>query len=160
MSGACAAAQSSPARMPASGPAKSGTSSATTGRPVSAKRAGSPLALMIMAEHCGARRASTRSRMVLPPMRMRALSPPPMRRASPPASTRPSTGRVSVVMHRGLAPVLGALLLDVGEVLVEHDAVLAGERDETLAAGTADQREVGLARQLDAPGGGARAQPT
>ena len=34
-------------------------------------------------------RASTRSRMVLPPIRMRALSPPPMRRASPPASTRP-----------------------------------------------------------------------
>src|SRR5262245_20683436 len=156
MSGACAAAQSSPARMPASGPAKSGTSSATTGRPVSAKRAGSPLALMIMAEHCGARRVSTRSRMVLPPMRMRALSPPPMRRASPPASTRPS-GR-SVVMHRSLAPVLRALLLDIGEVLVEHDALLAGERDEALAAGAADQREVGLARELDAPGGEARAR--
>ena len=33
--------------MPASGPAKSGTLSATTGSPVSAKRAGSPLALMM-----------------------------------------------------------------------------------------------------------------
>ena len=48
-------------------------------------------------------------------------------------------------MHRGLAPVLGALVLDIGEVLVEHDAVLARERDEALAARAADQRQVGLA---------------
>ena len=40
MSGACRAAQSSPASTPASGPAKSGTSSATTGRRVKAKRVG------------------------------------------------------------------------------------------------------------------------
>ena len=45
-----------PARMPASGPAKSGTLSATTGRRVSAKRAGSPLALMIRRAHCGVMR--------------------------------------------------------------------------------------------------------
>ncbi len=47
-------------------------------------------------------------------------------------------------MHRGLAAVLGAFLLDVGEVLIEHDAVLAGERNEALAAGATDQRQVGL----------------
>ena len=88
-SAACAAAQSRPARMPASGPAKSGTLSATTGRRVSAKRAGSPLALITRRAHCGVRHASTRCRMVTPPIVMRALSPPPMRRARPPASTRP-----------------------------------------------------------------------
>src|SRR5262245_49718336 len=64
----------------------------------------------------------------------------------------------SIIMHRRLAPVLRALLLDVGEILVEHDAVLAGERDEALAAGAADEREVSLARELDAPGGEARAR--
>src|SRR6266849_843365 len=96
--------------------------------------------------------------MVLSPMRMRALSPPPMRRASSPASTRPSVGGLSVVMHRRLAPVLAALLLDEAQVLVEHDAFLARERDEALAASAADQREIGLARELDAPGGEARAR--
>ena len=57
-----------------------------------------------------------------------ALSPPPMRRARPPASSsrgRRWRRRTSVVMHGRLAPVLRALLLDVGEVLVEHDALLA-----------------------------------
>src|SRR2546430_7299237 len=53
----------------------------------------------------------------------------------------------SDLMHHRLAPVLRALLLDVGEVLVEHDAVLAGERDEALAARPPDEREVRLARQ-------------
>ena len=43
--GADGAAQSSAARMPASGPGKSSTASAITGRPRPAKRAGSPLAL-------------------------------------------------------------------------------------------------------------------
>src|SRR6185295_13900828 len=100
--------------------------------------------------------ASTRSRMVLPPMRISALSPPPMRRAWPPARTRPSVG--SIVMHRRFAPVLRALLLDVVEVLVEHDAAFAGERDKALAARAPDQGEVGLARELDAPGGEARAR--
>ena len=56
-------------------------------------------------------------------------------------------------MHRGLAPVLGAFIFDEGEVLVEDDAILAGERDEALAARAADQSEVGLARQFHAPGG-------
>src|SRR5712672_3360797 len=147
MPGSCSAVQSSPAKTPARGPAKSGTLSATTGNRVSAKRDGSPLALRMTPWHCGFRRSSTRSKMVWPPIRMRALSPPPMRRASPPASTRPS-GR-SIVMHRRLAPVLRALLLDEAEVLVEHDALLAGERDEALAASAADQRQVGLACQLD-----------
>src|SRR5262249_47677638 len=75
IAGACVAAQSSPARMPASGPAKPSTVSGITGKPVSAKRAGSPLALRMTAAHCGLRRTSTRSRMVLPPMRMRVLAP-------------------------------------------------------------------------------------
>ncbi len=112
--GAFAAAQSRPARMPASGPAKSGTLSATTGRPVSAKRAGSPLALMMRRSHCGDRHASTRSRMVRPPIAMRALSPPPMRRARPPASTRPRVGGPltrachSSVTHRAPRPCADA----------------------------------------------------
>ena len=59
--------------MPASGPAKSGTSSAITGRPVSAKRAGSPLALRIRRVHCGFIRSSTRARMVVPPIRRQRL---------------------------------------------------------------------------------------
>ena len=88
-SGRLAAIQSSAARMPASGPGKSATSSAITGRPKAAKRAGSPLALRISPSHCGASRAITRSRMVLPPMVRIGLSPPPMRRASPPASSTP-----------------------------------------------------------------------
>jgi hypothetical protein len=41
-------------------------------------------------------------------------------------------------MHRSLAPVLGAFLLDEVEVLVEHDAVFASEGDEALAAGATD----------------------
>src|SRR5262249_29990297 len=184
IAGACAAAQSSPARIPASGPAKPATLSGTTGRPVSAKRAGSPLALRMIAAHCGLRHASTRSSMVWPAMRMRALSPPPMRRANPPASTRPSgagaevviliscAGRpvpqrriqprrareASIIVHRGFAPVLGALLLDQFEVLIEHDALLARARDETLAARATDQRKIRLARKLDAPGGEAGAR--
>src|SRR5262245_4194842 len=63
----------------------------------------------------------------------------------------------SIVMHRRLAPVLRALFLDVAQVLVEHDAALARECDEALATGAADQREIGFARELDAPGGEARA---
>src|SRR5438067_1715392 len=104
---------------------------------------------------CGSRRASVRWSIVSSPMRISALSPPPMRRASPPARTRPN---VSIVMHRRLAPVPAALLLDASEILVEHDAVLAGECNEALAARAADQREARLARELDAPGGKARAR--
>ena len=52
-------------------------------------------------------------------------------------------------MHRGLAPVLGAFVFDEVEILVEHDAAFAGQRDKALAARAADQREVGLAGQLD-----------
>ena len=101
----CAASQSSPARMPASGPGWSGTLSGTTAQPVSAKRSGSPLALMMMPVHCADSVASTRSRMVTPPISMRALSPPPMRRASPPASTRPRVGGGGscIVMRRDRA---------------------------------------------------------
>src|SRR2546421_228255 len=49
--------------------------------------------------------------------------------------------------------MLAALVLDVGEILVEHDAVLACERNEAFSPCAADQREAGLARKLDAPGG-------
>src|SRR3954469_24514034 len=153
MSGRFAATQSRPARMPASGPAKSGTLSATTGNPNEAKRAGSPFALSTTPLVCGVSRASARCKMVSLPMRISALSPPPMRRASPPARTRPN---VSVVMHRRLAPVLAALLFDVGKVLVEHDAVLARERDEAFAARAANESQPRLARKLDTPRGEAR----
>src|SRR5262249_17465116 len=73
----------------------------------------------------------------------------------PDQSTRsPGTVRVaSIIGYRRLAPVLGALLLHVTQVLVEHDAALAGGGDEALAGGATDQGEVGLARKLDAPGG-------
>src|SRR4249920_485813 len=75
-----------------------------------------------------------------------------MRRASPPASTRPSVDGNSVVMHRRLAPMFCALLLDRCEILVEDDALFAGKRYEALAARPSDQREIRLARELDAPG--------
>src|ERR1051326_4045296 len=61
-------------------------------------------------------------------------------------------------MGRGLAPVFGGFLFDVAQVLIEHDALLAGERDEALAARAADQGEAGLAGQIDAPGGETRAR--
>jgi len=40
---------------------------------------------------------------------------------------------------------------------IENDPVFAGKRDEALAARAADQRQVCLARKLDAPGGEAGA---
>src|SRR5262249_32537053 len=153
MCGALAAVQSRPARMPASGPAKSGTLSGITGSLVSAKRAGLPLALRIRPAHCGQRRSSTRSRIFWPPMSSRILAPPPIRRASPPARMRPKAGATSIVMDCGFAPMLGALLFDVAEVLIKHDAFLAGERDEAFAARAADQCQVRLAREFDAPSG-------
>ena len=97
-------------------------------------------------------------------MRSRALSPPPMRRAKPPASTRPRVERHAharfglIVVNRGLAAVLGAFVLDISEVLIEHDAICAGKRNEALAAGAADQRQVRFAREFDAPGGEAGAR--
>src|SRR5207302_512134 len=106
------------------------------------KRFGSPLALTITPSHCGFRRVSVRSRSVSCPRRNSGLSPPPIRRASPPASTSPSVGGTSIVMHRGLAAVLGALFLDIGEVLVEHDAVEAGERNKAFSARAPDQGQV------------------
>src|SRR5579883_652399 len=86
-----AAAQSRPASTPASGPAKSGMLSLTTGRPNSRNRAGSPLAFSTNADTCGRARAITRSRMVMPASTRSDLSPPPMRRDNPPASRTPAT---------------------------------------------------------------------
>src|SRR5262245_41188457 len=100
----------------------------------------------------------TRSRIATPPISISALSPPPMRRASPPARTRPRVRGHSIVMHGSLAPVLGAFLFHVGEVLIEHDAALASQRDKTLAACSPDQGEVGFTRKLHAPGGETRAR--
>src|SRR5689334_4680868 len=157
MSGRFAAVQSSAARMPASGPGKPGTSSATTCNPNAAKRAGSPLALRIRPLHCGFRRAITRSRMVRPPMVRIGLSPPPMRRARPPASSTPCVAGMSVVTTFTLALVPGRLLFDIGEVLVVDDPFLAGERDESLAAGPPHQRQADLPCEIDAPGGEAGA---
>ena len=54
-------------------------------------------------------------------------------------------------MHRGLAPVFGALFLDVSEVLIEHDPVFTGERNEALAARAPNQCQVGFAGELDTP---------
>src|SRR6516162_6514210 len=54
--------------------------------------------------------------------------------------------------------MLGAFLFDVGEVLVEDDAVLAGESNEALSARPSDQGQISLAGQLDSPGRKARAR--
>src|ERR1700744_5396190 len=106
-----------------------------TGRPNAVKRAGSPLALRISPSHCGASRAITRSRMVLPPMVRIGLSAPPMPRARPPASNTPGMpGAVSVIAALALALVPRRFVLDVIEVLVVDDALLARQRDEALAA--------------------------
>src|SRR5262245_33230855 len=112
--------------MPARGPGKSATPSATTGRPNEAKRAGSPLALMIRPSHCGARRAITRSRMVRPAIWRIGLSPPPIRRARPPASRTPG---ILVVTRFALALVARGFFLDVIEVLIVDEALLAREWD-------------------------------
>src|SRR5205823_3851517 len=118
-----------------------------------AKRAGSPLALRISPSHCGFSRAITRSRMVRPPMVRIGLSPPPIRRARPPASSTPgifhasldvaraSLDVASVVTVFALALVPRCFFLDVVKVLVEHDACLAGQCDEALAARASDQRQ-------------------
>src|SRR5689334_4806635 len=162
-SGRLAAVQSSAAKMPARGPGKSATSSATTGKPNDANRAGSPLALMISPSHCGARRAITRSRMVRPAISRIGLSPPPIRRARPPASSTPGIFEappraVSVVTRFALALVARGFLLDIVEVLVVDEALLSGQCDEALSARAADQREADLPCELDAPGGEAGAR--
>src|SRR5262245_41447020 len=154
----CCASQSRPASIPANGPAKSGTVSGTTVSPVSANRFGSPFALMMMPVHCADSVARTRSRIETPPISMRALPPPPMRRASPPARTRPSVGGKLVVMHGGLASMLGAFLFDEGQILIEHDAIFAGQRNETFAARAPNQRQICLAREFDAPSGETRSR--
>src|SRR5690349_5820229 len=87
-----------------------------------------------------------------------------MRRARPPASSRPTAwaGRLPVsggiVLHAALAAMAGFLLADRRRIAVVADAPFAGERHEALALGAANQGQVGLLRQLDAPGGEARAR--
>src|SRR5579871_3922999 len=145
--------------MPASGPGKSATPSAITGRPKAAKRAGSPLALRMRPSHCGSRRAITRSRMVRPAMVRIGLSPPPILRASPPASRMPGMPPGSVVIATlALALVPRGFLLDIVEVLVVDDTLFARQRDEALAARAPDESEPDLAGEIDAPGRKARAR--
>src|SRR5882724_930021 len=166
-SGRLAAAQSRLARMPASGPGKSATESAMTGKPKLANRVGSPLALRISPSHCGLSRAITRSRIVRPPIWRIGLSPPPIRRAKPPANNTPGVAGASLDVARASLDVAGIsfvtlsalalvprrFLFDEREILVVDDALLARQRDKALAAGAADQGQSDLPRQIDAPGG-------
>ena len=50
-----------------------------------------------------------------------------------------------------VAPMLGAFIFNEREVLVEHNAILAGEGDKALPARAPNQGQVCLARQLYAP---------
>src|SRR5579872_557027 len=149
-SGRFAAIQSSPARMPASGPGKSATLSEITGKWKAAKRAGSPLALRINPSHCGSRRAITRCRMVLPAMVRIGLSPPPIRRASPPAKMTPGS---LVIVACTLASVPRRFLFDIFQTLIIDDALFARERKEAFATRASDQSQPDLPRQIDSPGG-------
>src|ERR1700721_1552950 len=69
-----------------------------------------------------------------------------------------SVRRDLLVVHRRLTSVFGAFFLDISEVLIEHDSAFAGERDETLAPRPPDQRQIGFARQINAPGRKTRAR--
>src|SRR3984957_510635 len=152
-SGRLVAAQSSAARMPASGPGKSFTVSAMTGRPKEANRAESPFALRMSPSHCGSSRAITRSRMVRPAIWRIGLSPPPIRRARPPASSTPGVGGISVFTVFALAFMPGGFFLDKSKVLVVDDPLFTRQRDESFAARAPDQRQSDLSRQIDAPSG-------
>src|SRR5258708_26539722 len=142
--------------MPASGPGKSATVAAITGRPNAAKRTGPPLALRMRPSHCGSRRAMTRSRMLRPPIRRIGLSPPPMRRARPPARRTPGVAGISLVTVAAFALVARGFFRDEFQILIEHDPLLPRQRNETLAAGAPDQRQSDLPCQIDAPRGEAR----
>src|SRR4029450_1921929 len=96
--------------------------------------------------------------MVRPARVFSALSPPPIRRASPPASSTPTVGGRSIVIAAALALGADRLVLDVVEVLVEHDPLLPRQRDEAFSARAANQRQPDLPRQLHAPGGEAGAR--
>src|SRR5258708_1172883 len=157
-SGRFAAAQSRAARMPASGPGKFSTVSAMTGSPNAANRAGSPLALRMSLSHCGFSRAMTRSRIVRPPIWRIGLSPPPIRRARPPASNTPGVAGASLdvagnslVTLSALALVTRGFFFDEGKILIVDDPLLAGQRDEALAARAPDKRKSNLPRQVDTP---------
>src|SRR5215467_14226213 len=57
-----------------------------------------------------------------------------------------------------LARELRVLVLDGPDVTVEDDAFAAGECDKPFPLGPADQRKPGLTREVDPPGGEARAR--
>ncbi len=80
----------------------------------------------------------------MPASRQRHLLSPPMRRDRPPASSTPATGAVMgraggpaasrrIVVSAGLALVAAVLLGHGVRVEVVDDALLAGQRDETIA---------------------------
>src|SRR3979411_3460855 len=96
-------------------------------------------------------RATPRARMVRPPIWRIGLSPPPIRRARPPASNTPGVAGNSVVTVGALALVTRRFLFDEIQVLIVDDALLARQRDEAFAAGTPDQGQADLPRQVDAP---------
>src|SRR5262245_52477313 len=111
--------------------------------------------------------------MGLPARSSSPLSPPPMRRDCPPARITPVTSelpvtvgplevtRASSVHGLGVAAfagVLSILVCGVRCVRVEDDAFGAGEGDEALSSGTADEREASFAGEIDAPGREARAR--
>src|SRR5258708_12289851 len=120
--------------MPASGPGKSATLSAITGRPNAAKRTGQPLAWRLRPSHGGSRRAMTRPRRLRPPIRRIGLSPPPMRRARPPARRTPGVAGISLVTVAAFALVARGFFRDEFQILIEHDPLLPRQRNETLAA--------------------------
>src|SRR3546814_20512731 len=63
-----------------------------------------------------------------------------------------------IIGAAALALVARVLVLQRGGIVVEHQALLASQRDEATALGAADQREARLLRQRDAPGGEAGAR--
>src|SRR3546814_6976525 len=63
-----------------------------------------------------------------------------------------------IIGAAALALVARVLVLQRGGIVVEHQALLASQRDEAAALGEADQREARLLRQRDAPGGEAGAR--
>ena len=91
------AAQSSPARIPASGP---GVMLHPIGNDRQAERRkaqGIAVGADSRHSHCGSSRAMTRAKIVWPPISRSGLSPPPIRRARPPASTTPGMPKASVI---------------------------------------------------------------
>src|ERR1700689_4388356 len=98
--------------------------------------------------HCEFSRATTRARMVRPPIWRIGLSPPPIRRARPPASSTPGVGGTLVVTVFALALLTRGFFFDKGEVLVVDDPLCARQRDEPFSPRAPDQGQSDLPRQV------------